>query len=122
MKIRIKSNSVRFRLTKSEVMKLATEGYLEEITVFPNTQFIYALQRTDSGTDLSASLQENKITVFVPAEFIKDWPVNEIVGIDSNMQVNENNSLYLLLEKDFVCLDETTEDQSDNYENPNKAC
>jgi hypothetical protein len=32
----------------------------------------------------------------------------------------EDNSLYLLVEKDFVCLDETSEDQSDNYENPNK--
>jgi len=27
-----------------------------------------------------------------------------------------------LLEKDFVCLDHTTEDQSDNYENPNTTC
>jgi len=27
-----------------------------------------------------------------------------------------------LVEKDFICLDETTEDQSDNYENPNKTC
>jgi len=30
--------------------------------------------------------------------------------------------LHLLLEKDFVCLDNTAEDQSDNYPNPNKAC
>ena len=28
----------------------------------------------------------------------------------------------LLIEKDFVCLDHTLEDQSDNYANPNKVC
>jgi len=43
-----------------------------------------------------------------------------VVGFNAKMPVAENGSLYLLLEKDFVCLDETTEDQNDNYENPNK--
>jgi hypothetical protein len=26
------------------------------------------------------------------------------------------------VEKDFVCLDHTDEDQSDNYPNPNRTC
>jgi len=30
--------------------------------------------------------------------------------------------LKLLLEKDFVCLDDTDEDQSDQYDNPNAKC
>jgi hypothetical protein len=30
--------------------------------------------------------------------------------------------LFLLIEKDFVCLDNTFEDQSDNYPNPNAVC
>jgi len=38
------------------------------------------------------------------------------------MRVSETETLYLLLEKDFVCLDETHEDQADNFENPNKTC
>jgi len=38
------------------------------------------------------------------------------------MKINDDQSLYLLIEKDFKCLDETTEDQSDNFENPNIAC
>jgi hypothetical protein len=38
------------------------------------------------------------------------------------MPVSENDTLYLLLEKDFVCLDETMESQNDHYENPNKTC
>jgi hypothetical protein len=38
------------------------------------------------------------------------------------MPLGNGQSLKLLLEKDFVCLDHTDEDQSDNYPNPNKTC
>ena len=122
MKLRIKSNSIRIRLTKTEVSTLAETGYLEEQTLFPNSQFIYALQAVDDAPELFATLVNNKLTMFVPKSFTKDWPQNNVVGIDTNMPLTDNESLYLLLEKDFVCIDETTEDQSDNYENPNKTC
>jgi hypothetical protein len=57
----------------------------------------------------------------IPASFIRNWPENDTVGIHATMPFFEDGSLYLLVEKDFVCLDETTEDQSDNFENPNKT-
>lgn len=122
MKLRIKSNSIRIRLTKTEVSTLAATGYLEEQTLFANNKFVYALQSVDDANELTATMNANKITMLVPAAFIKDWPVNNVVGFEARIPVAENESLYLLLEKDFVCLDETTEDQSDNYENPAKTC
>jgi hypothetical protein len=122
MKLRIKGNSLRIRLTRSEVDKLADTGYLEEQTLFAGNKLVYALLSIDSGNELTATLNTNKITMFVPHELIKDWPQNNIVGFNANMRVSENDTLYLLLEKDFVCLDETVEDQSDNYGNPNKTC
>ncbi len=60
--------------------------------------------------------------MFVPSALTNGWPQNNVVGFEANMPLDENKSLYLLLEKDFVCLDHTNEDQSDNYENPNKVC
>ena len=122
MKLRIKGNSIRIRLTKSEVNTISSAGYLQEETFFGNNSFVYALQRVEQSDALSASLEHNKITLFVPAAFTKDWPVNSIISFDARIPVAEDQTLYLLLEKDFVCLDHTTEDQSDNYENPNKTC
>ncbi len=122
MKLRIKGNSIRFRLTRSEVDKLALTGYLEEQTLFGQTKFLYALQTIADENKSSATFADNKMTMFVPTDFIKDWPHNDIVGLNFNMPITATDTLYLLLEKDFVCLDETTEDQSDNYENPNKTC
>jgi hypothetical protein len=122
MKLRIKGNSLRIRLTKTEVDSIATIGYLEEETWFGNNRFVYALQRVDEGNTLTATLEENKMIMCVPASLTKDWPTNNIVGFEANIPLAGVRSLYLLLEKDFICLDETNEDQSDNYENPNKTC
>lgn len=120
MKLRIKANSVRIRLTKTEVNKLATESYLQEVTVLPGQTFIYAIKSDDNATALTIAYENNILTMMVPKSFAANWHQNDIVGMDAWMQVNEKEKLYLLLEKDFVCLDETAEDQSDNYENPNK--
>jgi len=122
MKLRIKGNSIRIRLSKTEVEKLATVGYLEEQTSFGENKFIYALRSVEEGNELAAKLGQNRITMLVPSKRVKDWPGNNVVGFNATMPVTSTDSLYLLLEKDFVCLDETSEDQSDNYENPNKNC
>lgn len=123
MKLRIKGNSLRIRLTKTEVERISGEdGYLEEETSFGNGKLIYALQQVTTGNELSAAMEGNKITMFVPAALTAGWPKNNVVGFEAKMPLEDNKSLYLLLEKDFVCLDHTNEDQSDNYENPNKVC
>ena len=122
MKLRIKGNSLRIRLTKTEVSNLAESGYLEEQTRFPNNTFVYCLKADIEIAALQAIFESNKITILVPINFTKDWPVNNVIGLDTKMSLPGKESLYLLIEKDFVCLDETNEDQSDNYENPNKNC
>lgn len=122
MKLRIKGNSIRLRLSKSEVEKVAIAKYLQETTSFGNRTFSYSLQIKDGGNELSADFADGEITVFIPESLIKDWAVNRVVGFESRMQINNTESLYILIEKDFQCLDKTMEDQSDNYENPDKTC
>lgn len=121
MKLRIKGNSVRIRVNKLEVGKLSDTGYLQEDVLFAGNKFVYALHSTESGHELSAVLDSNKMTMLVPKELIQNWPHNNIVGFEAKMPVGKNDVLYLLLEKDFACLDDT-EAKSDYYENPNKIC
>ncbi|WP_221390696.1 DUF7009 family protein [Dyadobacter sp. NIV53] len=122
MKIRIHGNSVRVRLSKTEVELLSDQGHLEECTSFGSTHFSYALTQSIEVNELTATFADNQITMLVPATFLEDWAINNIVGFEANMPINDTEFLYLLLEKDFKCLDNTTEDQSDNFENPNKTC
>ena len=46
------------------------------------------------------------------------WANSDRVGLQHTNLMENGKELFLLVEKDFVCLDETIEDQSDNYPNP----
>jgi hypothetical protein len=123
MKIRIKGNSIRFRLTKKDVTRFATEGWVEEKTVFPGgINFRYVLSREDGITEMNTRFSHNCISILVPASIAEEWTSTEIVGFDNNVELENGDKLFLLIEKDFACLDHTTEDQSDMYPNPNKTC
>ena len=118
MKIRIQGNSVRYRLTRSEVASLKKDGYYKEQTAFNGKNFTYAVTAKENITDLQAEFQGDTITLFLPKNESIKWPDNERVGYENKMVLNDGQVLSLLLEKDFVCLDERVEDQSDNYPNP----
>ena len=118
MKIRIKGNTLRFRLTKSEVEYFGKEGRLEERTDFGRSSFSYALQAIAEGDKLTADFANGIITLFIPEHLAKEWTDTEKVGYESEMEIGNGKKLFLLLEKDYKCLDNVSEDQSDNYENP----
>jgi hypothetical protein len=112
MKIRIKGDSVRYRLTKPEVERFADEGIIIEETHFGNRTFSYVLQRTHDDS-INAEYNGHAITVCMPEELAYEWTETDKVGFE-----NLNNGLSIYIEKDFKCLDNVAEDQSDNYPNP----
>jgi predicted nucleotidyltransferase len=112
MKIRIKGNSLRYRLTKTDVAKLAEEGYVQETVDFGSQQLVYALKLVDDE-QLSVTYKENAITLYAPKAMIAGFADEDKVGYEG-----KHGNLHLLVEKDFTCLDEVAEDQSDNYPNP----
>lgn len=122
MKIRIKGNSIRLRLTQTEVANFANNGYLEEHTEFGNATFTYALANDAEVLNLSAKMEGAKITMQVPPALAKNWTSTNEVGFQHKHTLSNGKELFLLVEKDFVCLDNTFEDQSDNYPNPNAHC
>lgn len=118
MKIRIKGNSVRFRLTRSEVETFCEMGSYSEETRFKGSTFTYKLAAKAGISALEAAFESNTIFMFLPEAETKVWVKSTRVGYDNTMILPNGEQLYLLLEKDFVCMDETVEDQSDNYPNP----
>ncbi|GMN11521.1 hypothetical protein MTsPCn9_26010 [Croceitalea sp. MTPC9] len=118
MKIRIKGNSIRFRLTQSEVKTLTEIGFIEEKVLFESNAFKYAIQITTYHEKMNATFSEGKITLHIPRAKIEGWYTSTIIGFENVQELSSGDKLYLLLEKDFTCLDNTIEDQSDNYPNP----
>ncbi len=122
MKIRIKGNSIRYRLTKTEIDDFGKLGFLEEKTEFLNgASFYYRLEKKAGITNMEAAFSGNRISIFVPENMAAKWTTTELVGFDTKMKIGDGKELFLLIEKDFVCLDHTFEDQRDNYPNPNKV-
>jgi hypothetical protein len=112
MKIRIKGNSLRYRLTRTDIDTFTKHGYLQEQTNFGGDTLIYAIKSGETD-QLSASFKNNNITLLMPKAMVQEWANTECVGFE-----NTSNEMYLLVEKDFKCLDNVAEDQSDNYPNP----
>lgn len=118
MKLRIKGNSLRYRITRGEMKRLEDTGSVEERVNFGVMTLTYALCKTDASV-LSATFEANRITLYLPAELIEEWAHTDRVGFDRRIPLPDSDeSLYILVEKDFTCLDNVEEDQSDNYPNP----
>lgn len=118
MKIRIKGNSVRFRLTQTEVKTLCERNMVREKTQFNEAHFVYAVKVSDQHESIQASFFDQGILLFVPKGTLADWYTNDQVGFYHTQILDNGQKLELTLEKDFVCLDDRAEDESDNYPNP----
>ena|SRR5689334_16174420 len=117
MKIRIKGNSLRYRLTKSDITRLGADGSLEERTEFAGKTLVYAIERAIKGaTNLSADFTGDKIVLYMPKDMVDELVNTERVGFEGS-----SGLVSLRIEKDFVCIDRVEEDQSDNYPNPSSS-
>jgi len=118
MKIRIKGNSVRFRLTKTEVALFCKKGEFIETTQFTTKKLSYALKVKSGITLPEADFVGDLITIYMPEKVQATWATDSVIGYSNKVDWNNENALSILVEKDFTCLDNTVEDQSDNYPNP----
>jgi hypothetical protein len=122
MKIRIKSNSVRFRLSKSEVASLVANGYLEEKTEFESNTLKYIVTVTDAS-NMSIDFSNGNINLLAPQKLVQKWSSSNMISLEQMMPLKNEVQLHILLEKDFKCIDAiASEDQSDYFENPGKSC
>jgi len=122
MKLRIRGNSLRLRLTRSEVDRFKTQGRVDDAISFgPNDEerLAYSLVAWESAHAVSARFHQNTITVIVPTSIAQQWTGSEDVGFSAEQSVPGSEPLSLLVEKDFQCLHERPgEDESDAYPNP----
>lgn len=115
MKLRIRGNSIRLRLTQSQVETIKNKGFIEEKTEFPNGQnFVYSLSVWAKSDSISANFSENKMSIFLPKSVAENWATGAEVGISAEIE-----SLKILVEKDFKCLTPRTGDEdADTFPHP----
>jgi len=102
----------------SEVASFSASGIVEESTFFGDSAFWYILKSSPAIDGLHATFENNTIAMLVPEKEARAWASSTRIGFEGSVPLKDGQQLSLLLEKDFTCLDETGEDQSDNYPNP----
>ena len=123
MKLRIRDNSIRLRLSQSEVETLRIEGLVSAALNFPGgTAIDYILESTPASVSLSAQFAHNTIRVLVPESVATEWADSDQVSISSEQNLDDAGVLTLLVEKDFACLSpRENEDESDMFVHPNEG-
>jgi hypothetical protein len=121
MKLRFQSNSIRLRLKKSEVARLAETGTIEEQIRFGTGKedvLIYRLEAVASELAPHARREGGLILVQVSAHAVKRWAEGDQIEIEEHQPVSDEHCLHILIEKDFACLDGSDEQNVDTFENP----
>jgi len=115
MKLRLQGNSLRLRLTRSEVMYLCEAGMVEESVDFGiGTGLIYRIQSLGVTDPIHAVFCNHSITVRVPAESVALWAAADEVGLYA-----QHGALKIAVEKDFRCLTRRPDElEPDAYPNP----
>lgn len=123
MKLRIKGNSIRIRILKSEVERFAAEGRIVDELSFGASSLRYSLQTSREAEAVHARFEDSEIAIIVPEVLASEWTSSEMVGFDVEQPVAGGATLSILVEKDFVCIDRPDDpDRADAYPNPSLEC
>jgi hypothetical protein len=100
MKLRIHGNTIRLRLTISEVDYFGRTYFIEDKTEFVNSEFHYALD-TVAQSSIVAQFTDSKLIVSIPPALAKEWTSTNLVSLHGEMKTSSGNKLDILIEKDF---------------------
>ncbi|MBL4675140.1 MAG: hypothetical protein JKY70_02885 [Mucilaginibacter sp.] len=112
MKICVSNNSVKYRLTPSEVEAFAHDGLYKEKVQFGDDSLTYAIQRT-AEAKISVSFKNNIIALLVPEKIADEWTATDKISLQASQ-----DDLLLSIEKDFDSPDVVNENHSSNFINP----
>jgi hypothetical protein len=121
VKLRIKGNSLRLRVSRSEVARVLTGERVEETIRFAaqkTAKLTYALEQQLSGIAPTVQYSDGHVTVRIPAHQAIPWCLTDQVSIVESISLGTAGSLDLVIEKDFACLDRSDEDNQDTFANP----
>ncbi len=120
MKLRIRENTVRIRLTQSEVRSLADGETVEQITSFSPTERLISSVIPITNAASLMTFHGSRIELRLPSERIHRWAGSSEVGMTERQQIDDQHFLLILVEKDFECLHPGHEVNSDAFPNPQK--
>jgi hypothetical protein len=123
MKLRIQGNSLRLRITPSEMIQLMEKGRIEETIHFgadDNARLTYSLEHAEQVPSIVVRYGTQGIAVVIALRDALHWTSTQDVGLYGEVPTS-NGILSLAIEKDFACLDKSDGENADRFKNPGQA-
>ena len=103
MKLRVRDNSIRLRLTQSEVELVRTDGLVRGRVPFAGSNnFDYILESSPATVKPEAHISNNVLTVRIPEAEIISWSNSDEVSIAASQALDGGDQLSILVEKDLA--------------------
>ncbi|UOQ73111.1 DUF7009 family protein [Hymenobacter cellulosilyticus] len=105
MKLRLEDNSLRLRLSESEVQQFAETGRVAVALPLGPTahdSLTYALERAENE-EFRITHGAGAITVKVPAALANHWTSTDQNGLSATLMMAGDQPLKILVEKDLDC-------------------
>src|SRR4051794_39100811 len=123
MKLQMKENSLRLRVSPSDMGRLLDTGRIEETVHFapePDARLTYALEHKAEMKVMSVRYRPQEVTVVISSDCMRQWASGPDVGLYGETATS-NGTLQLAIEKDFACLDKSDVENADTFPNPNQG-
>ncbi|MEO0574015.1 MAG: hypothetical protein AAF004_01040 [Pseudomonadota bacterium] len=118
MKLRVLNNTLRFRLSQSEVVRFIAGQRIQSSVVFPGSGVLhYSIVANVDNAPATALFDQDGIAIVMPGEAVATFADDDVITIDASIG-SDDRSLVIKIEKDFQCLVPRGEDESDLYVHP----
>ena len=120
VKLRIRDNSIRLRLTQTETATLKKSGVVAARARFPGGRSLeYAVESSPASVTPAVHFSESRLAVRLPETVVLAWATSDQVSIQGEQRLEDGEVVSILVEKDFHCLaPREGEDESDMFPHP----
>jgi Family of unknown function (DUF7009) len=120
MKLRIRGDSIRIRVSQSELREYAEHGQVRDVIHFgAGSTLTYALESDATAVAPVVRYAHDRITIVLPVATVQRWARSDEVSVEGEQAVDGDTQLRILVEKDFACLQPRPhEDDADSFPNP----
>lgn len=103
MKLRIDDQSLRLRLSASDVAALEEAGTVDLETAFSSEAALTVRLKTTTSDCIGASFGEGTIVVELPETYVRGWGQSDRVGFEEVQPTGIGDPLRIVVEKDLDC-------------------
>ena len=121
MKLRINGNSMRLRVSPSEMARLLQSGRIDETIHFgpeADAKLTYALEHAPDADKMTLRRIPQEVAIVISTKDAQRWASGEQVGMYGTADAGQ---LKLVVEKDFACLDGSDAEKQDCFPHPMKG-